>query len=85
MRGALRRDERNRVGNDDQYAQAWWQWAERWSLLLGARHSQVRFVSQDHYVNAGNPDDSGAVRYSETTPVAGVRPKRGRPLDRSRP
>lgn len=72
VRGRPRRDERNRVENVDQYAQAWWRFADRWSLLAGARHSAVRFASRDHYVTATNPDDSGRVRYAETTPVAGV-------------
>jgi len=72
VRGALRRDERNRVDNVDQYAQLWWQFAQRWSLLAGARHSEVRFDSDDHYVTASNPDDSGRVDYSETTPVLGL-------------
>ncbi|WP_202844949.1 TonB-dependent receptor family protein [Luteimonas saliphila] len=72
VRGRLRRDERNRVENLDQYAQAWWRFAERWSLLAGARHSQVRFRSGDRYVTATNPDDSGRVDYSETTPVLGL-------------
>ncbi len=72
VRGRLRRDERNEVGNFDQYAQAWWEFAPRWSLLAGLRHSKVRFESRDHYVSAANPDDSGRVDYSETTPVAGL-------------
>jgi iron complex outermembrane receptor protein len=72
VRGALRRDERNRVDNLDQFAQAWWKFAPRWSLLAGARHSRVRFRSDDGYVVPGNPDDSGRVDYSRTTPVAGL-------------
>jgi iron complex outermembrane recepter protein len=72
VRGTLRRDERNQVQNVDEFAQAWWQLAPRWSLLAGVRHSQVRFRSSDDYVTATNPDDSGRVRYAETTPVAGV-------------
>jgi len=72
VRGALRRNERDTVENFDQYAQAYWEFVPRWSLLLGARHSQVRFDSQDFYVTAGNPDDSGNKTYSETTPVAGL-------------
>lgn len=72
VRGNLRRDERSRVENVDEFAQAWWQLAERWSLLAGVRHSEVRFRSDDSYVSAVNPDDSGRVRYVETTPVAGV-------------
>lgn len=72
VRGALRRDERNAVETDDVYAQAWWRFAPRWSLLLGARRSEVGFRSRDGYVTAGNPDDSGHVDYSETAPVAGI-------------
>lgn len=72
VRGVLRRDEKNRAGNSDQFAQLWWQVAGRWSLLAGARHSSVRFRSDDRYASAGNPDDSGQVRYARTTPVAGL-------------
>jgi iron complex outermembrane receptor protein len=72
VRGALRRDERNRTGNDDAYAQAWWWFAPRWSLLTGARHSRVRFRTADHYLTALNPDDSGRVAYSATTPMLGL-------------
>ncbi len=72
VRGALRRDQRDVVDNLDQYAQAWWAFAPRWSLQAGARHSVVRFRSDDHYVTAANPDDSGRVEYSQTTPVAGL-------------
>lgn len=72
VHGALRRDERNRVQAVDQYAQAWWQVSPQWSILLGARHSTVRFAASDDYVTAGNPDDSGRVRHAQTTPVAGL-------------
>ena len=70
--GALRRDEDNRVTGRDAYVQAGWQPADRWRINLGARHSQVRFVSNDDYVTASNPDDSGRLQYSRTSPVAGV-------------
>jgi len=72
VKGALRRDESNRVRNVDQFAQAWWRFAPRWSLLAGVRHSEVEFDALDHYVTANNPDDSGSVRYRDTTPVAGL-------------
>ncbi len=72
VRGALRRDERNRVSSFDQFAQAQWRVARDWSLLAGVRHSQVRFRSADDYVTAGNPDDSGAVSFSRWTPVAAL-------------
>jgi iron complex outermembrane receptor protein len=72
VRGAQRRDERNQVENFDQFAQAWWKFSDRWALLAGLRHSEVRFRSDDDYVTANNPDDSGRVAYSQTTPVAGL-------------
>jgi iron complex outermembrane receptor protein len=72
VKGALRRDEGNRVRNVDGFAQAWWQFSPRWSLLAGARHSSVDFTARDRYVTATNPDDSGRVHYAETTPVAGL-------------
>jgi iron complex outermembrane receptor protein len=70
--GALRRDEGNRVTGRDAYVQADWQPTDRWRINLGARRSQVRFASDDDYVTAANPDDSGRLRYSRTSPVAGV-------------
>lgn len=72
VRGALRRDERNRAASFDQFAQADWRLGERWSLLAGLRHSRVRFDSDDRYVVAGNPDDSGAVAFERWTPVAAL-------------
>lgn len=71
VRGATRRDERNRVRSGDQYAQLQWALDARRSLLLGLRRAEVDFESRDAYVLAGNPDDSGSVRYARTTPVAG--------------
>nr|WP_145550576.1 TonB-dependent receptor [Variovorax boronicumulans] len=72
VQGALRRDERNRVNNIDQYLQADWRVTERWTLNAGLRHSRIRFDSQDRYITAANPDDSGAARYSATLPVLGA-------------
>src|SRR5690554_6628437 len=72
VRGALRRDERNRLENADLYAQAWWRLAGRWSLLLGVRHSEVEFDSRDDHVTDTNPDDSGRLRHRHTAPVAGI-------------
>ncbi|HEU0154060.1 MAG TPA: TonB-dependent receptor [Arenimonas sp.] len=69
VRGTLRRDERNAVASFDQFAQADWRLAERWSLQAGLRHSRLRFTSSDRYVTDGNPDDSGAVDFERWTPV----------------
>ena len=72
QQGALKRDERNTVDNLDLFVQAAWEVAPSWTLTGGARHSNVRFRSQDHFVTAGNPDDSGGVDYGATSPVAGI-------------
>jgi iron complex outermembrane receptor protein len=72
VRGDLRRDEQNDEYDFDQYAQAEWQFAERWSLSAGLRHNKVRFTSDDSYIVPGNPDDSGEVSYGATTPVGGL-------------
>jgi iron complex outermembrane receptor protein len=72
VRGQLRRDQLDRVRDFDQYAQADWSPLDKVSLLLGLRHSTVRFDSRDHYVTAANPDDSGRQQFSATSPVAGI-------------
>ncbi|HEY2188136.1 MAG TPA: TonB-dependent receptor [Caldimonas sp.] len=73
VQGALRRDENNYVTSFDQYAQGSWQFAERWTLHAGVRHSSVRFKSEDHYiVLPANGDDSGRIEYGATLPVAGL-------------
>ncbi|MEO7547294.1 MAG: TonB-dependent receptor [Ramlibacter sp.] len=72
VQGALRRDEANRVRSFDQYLQAQWAVAARWSASAGLRHSRVTFASHDRYIAPGNGDDSGEVAYSATTPVLGL-------------
>ncbi len=72
VRGALRRDEDNRVHNLDQYAQWYWSFADDASLVAGVRRSRVEFRSRDHYVTATNPDDSGRTQYGATTPMLGL-------------
>ena len=72
IRGALRRDQDDSVENLGWYAQASWAATPRTLLMLGLRHSRVRFESSDHYITAGNPDDSGRREFSATTPVAGA-------------
>jgi iron complex outermembrane receptor protein len=72
VQGALRRNEDDTVYDFDQYAQATWRFADTWSLTAGLRHNDVKFDSTDHYITAKNPDDSGRVDYSATTPVAGL-------------
>ncbi|WP_159017181.1 TonB-dependent receptor family protein [Cognatiluteimonas profundi] len=70
--GALRRDQRDSVASHDAYAEARWMFRTHWTATLGMRRSRVDFDSRDAYIAAGNPDDSGALRYRQTTPVAGL-------------
>jgi iron complex outermembrane receptor protein len=70
--GALKRDEDDRVESTNLFGQADWRFAERASATLGLRRTLVRFDSRDHFITAGNPDDSGNIAYSNTSPVAGL-------------
>jgi iron complex outermembrane receptor protein len=69
VEGKLRRDEDDIVSNVDPYLQAEWQ-SGPWLLSAGLRYSQVRIAVRDHFL--GNGDDSGGLRYSHSTPVAGL-------------
>jgi iron complex outermembrane receptor protein len=70
--GDVRRDEDDTVRGTDVYAQAEWQLSARWSATAGIRASTVRYASDDHYVTAQNPDDSGNRRFRDTSPMFGV-------------
>ena len=70
--GALRRDERDTVGNRDLYAELRWAFLPRWSATFGVRRSRVDFRSRDAYIAPGNPHDSGALHYAQSTPVFGL-------------
>ncbi|GJI93177.1 TonB-dependent receptor family protein [Duganella hordei] len=69
VKGALRRDENDKVTNLDPYAQAEWE-AGAWMLSAGLRHSSVKISVDDHFL--GNGNDSGSLDYSHTTPVLGL-------------
>jgi len=70
--GALKRDEDDTVDSKDVYAQAEWRVHERILVMAGVRHSRVQFDSQDRFIAAANPNDSGSIRYTRTTPAGGV-------------
>ncbi len=73
VRGDLRRKESNTIWNLDPYMQASWRFLPRWTLDAGLRYSNIRFESDDHYLNGRNGDDSGATRYRKLLPVASLR------------
>lgn len=70
--GALRRNEQDRVYDSAQYVQAEWQFAPRWKLAGGVRHTDVGFRATDYFVVPGNPNDSGSTNYSAWLPVGGI-------------
>jgi iron complex outermembrane receptor protein len=70
--GSLTRDEDNQAINSDVFAQGTALLSERWSLIGGVRRSTVRLSSKDYFINGGNPDGSGAIRYAATNPVLGL-------------
>lgn len=71
--GRLRRDQRDRSSARDAFAEAHWRLAPHWQASAGLRHSRVHFDSRDHYIAAGNPDDSGRMDYAFSSPAIGLR------------
>ena len=69
VKGRLRRDETDIVESTDPYFQLELR-RGAWIVHTGLRHSRVSFDVRDRFV--ANGDDSGDVRYTQTTPVAGV-------------
>jgi len=71
--GALRRNQVNGVHDFDQYVQALWQFLPDWNLTAGARHSKVRFASDDLPVaGVSTTVNYSAADYNATLPVAGI-------------
>lgn len=72
VRGSLRRDEDNRVDSREAYLIGDFRPATGWTVLGALRSSQLDFASVDHYVAAGNGDDSGRLAYRESAASLGV-------------
>jgi iron complex outermembrane receptor protein len=70
--GDLRRDEDDVVRSVDGYVEAQWSPLPAFTLTGGLRTSTVRYSSDDHYVTAANPNDSGTQRFTDTSPVLGA-------------
>lgn len=70
--GTLRRNENDIARDIDEYTQASWEFVPRWTLTAGIRHSEVQFLSQDHFITAINGNDSGGITYTASSPVAGL-------------
>ena len=72
LAGDLRRDESDSATDLDLFGQFDWTFAPQWRVTAGARASRVRLAVDDHYITAASPNDSGAVLYRHTSPVAGL-------------
>lgn len=70
--GVLKRDQDDTVSTADLFAIGEWSIAPKWSIAGGARMSRARFNSQDYFIAAGNPDDSGSVRHTGRSAALGL-------------
>jgi iron complex outermembrane recepter protein len=70
--GALRRDERNSVVGRDIYAQLEWHPLQNIRLFGGVRQSRQHINTTDYYIVGINGNDSGATKFSATTPAFGA-------------
>ncbi|MEO5732186.1 MAG: TonB-dependent receptor [Rubrivivax sp.] len=70
--GELRRNELNRTTGRDVYAQGEFDPARDWTATLGVRRGSVSFRAQDRYIVGANGDDSGALDFRYTNPVAAL-------------
>jgi iron complex outermembrane receptor protein len=72
--GALKRDEDDTVYSTALYAQGDWKFMPRWSASAGLRQSETFFRSTDYFIVPGtnNGDESGEIRFKNTSPVAGL-------------
>jgi len=70
--GTLKRDQDDTVTTTDAFAIVEWAFAPQWVVAGGARVSRVRFRSDDYFIAAGNPDDSGSVRHDGTSFALGL-------------
>lgn len=68
VKGVLSRNENNTLWNLDPYVQASWQFLPTWHIDTGLRYSNVHYKSDDHYIVAGNGDDSGSTDYQKLLP-----------------
>jgi len=70
----LNRNETQSVHNFDQYIQATFEPTDRWLLAAGVRHTKIKFNVDDKMpvVLPNDPNSSGSLKYSNTSPVLGA-------------
>ena len=74
VQGRLRRNEENHADSREAYLQAQWAISPAVALTGGVRGGQVKLRTDDRYIVLPlNKDDSGALSYSYTNPVLGLR------------
>jgi iron complex outermembrane receptor protein len=66
------RSEDNQAENSDLFVQGTASVSEHVSIATGLRYSTVRFLSDDYYITATDPNGSGNVSYQATSPVLGA-------------
>jgi iron complex outermembrane recepter protein len=66
VRGRLRRDEENRVGDREVFVVGDWRPSDAWTLLAAWRQARLSFASDDRYIAPGNGDDSGRFGFRES-------------------
>ena len=69
--GALRRDETNEARSNDVFAQGEVALGAGLTASAGVRSGRVKLSAEDHYLSNG--DDSGALSFSYSNPVLGLR------------
>jgi len=69
--GRLRREEDNHARNRDLFVQAELELPAQLNASAGLRRSRLRITSADRFL--ANGDDSGVLRFGDTTPVAALR------------
>lgn len=76
--GAMRRDESDHAKSTDVFGQIDWTFAPQWRATAGVRVGRVKLSVNDDYImpnpdaTLNNPDDSGSVEYTHTSPVVGL-------------
>jgi iron complex outermembrane receptor protein len=72
LKTSTTRSEDNQSENSDWFVQGTAAVSDAISLTTGLRQSMVRFVSDDYYITASDPNGSGNVSYLATNPVLGI-------------
>ncbi len=72
-RGTLTLDQGERVSNVAVHGQALVPILPPLGVFLGARYDRISFAADDHFTEAGDPDDSGRRTMHAVSPTAGLR------------